>query len=127
MSSNTQSSTNPRPSTLGELIESVQLAWNLLRDGRVSPWLRFGIPALVAAYLIFPLDIFPDVIPGLGQVDDLAAIWIGLQFFLSQISPDLLAEYRTRKQRPTAPGGGATSARPQTEGDVIDGAYRVVE
>ncbi len=119
MASPSPSSTTSRPGTLGELIESVQLAWNLLRDGRISPWLRFGIPALVAAYLIFPFDIFPDVVPGLGQVDDLAVIWIGLQFFLSQISPDLVAEYRARKQRPTA--------RQQTEGDVIDGAYRVVE
>lgn len=127
MASNPQPTTpNTRPSTLGELIENVQLAWKLIRDGRVSPWLRFGIPALVGLYLISPIDLMPDAILGLGQLDDLAIIWIGLQMLLRLASPGVVNEYR--HPQPRARGqSGSTADSKQSDGDVIDATYRVVD
>lgn len=105
-----------RPGTLSELINTVRLAWALIRDRRISPWLRFGIPALMAAYLFFPIDFLPDLAPGLGQLDDIAVIWLGLQLLLQLVPQDILAELRRRQQ---------TAAR--GDDDVIDATYRVVE
>ncbi|MCS7038752.1 MAG: DUF1232 domain-containing protein [Anaerolineae bacterium] len=106
-----------RPGTLTELINTLRLAWALIRDRRISPWLRFGIPALIAAYLFFPIDLLPDLAPGLGQLDDLAVIWLGLQMLLQLAPQDILAELR-RRQR-------TTSMR--DDADVVDATYRVIE
>lgn len=107
-----------KPRSIQELWENMQLAWNLLRDNRVSPLLRFGIPILVAAYVILPIDIIPDVIPGLGQLDDIAMLWVGLTFFLSKVPTEIKEEYRS---------GVRGDAGPGTVGpDVVDADFRVV-
>lgn len=127
MASNPQPNPSIRPSTLGELIENVQIAWKLIRDGRVSPWLRFGIPALVGLYLISPIDFLPDAVLGLGQLDDVAIIWVGLQMLLKMASPGIVDEYRHPNQ---AASSRQTGARPQdraADADVVDASYRVVD
>lgn len=128
MASKPQSSPNNRPSTLGELFENIQLAWKLMRDGRISPWLRFGIPALVGLYLISPIDFLPDAVLGLGQLDDLAIIWLGLQLLLKMASPKIVDEYRNPGQATHPFGSANTNASNKPgEGDVIDASYRVVD
>ena len=116
----TNQSSNARPGTISELIDNAQLAWKLFRDSRVSPLVRFGIPLLVAAYILSPVDILPDFIPGLGQVDDLAAIWIGLMFFLRSCPPDLVAAYRSGKKEASATGAAGNP-------DVVDAEYTVFD
>jgi len=118
MTDSQQNSAANRPNSVQELWENIQLAWSLFRDNRVSPYLRFGIPLLVAAYVIFPIDFVPDVIPGLGQLDDIAMLWVGLTFFLSRVPTDIKDEYRSSADS-QAP---SQSADP----DVVDGDYRVV-
>lgn len=128
MASNPQPSPNTRPSTLNELIDNVQLAWKLIRDGRVSPWLRFGIPALVGLYLISPVDFLPDAVLGLGQLDDLAIIWLGLQMFLRVTPRSIVNEYRNPRQG--ADPASQTSPRDNnkaSDADVVDASYRVVD
>lgn len=106
------------PGSLFELIENLRLAWYLLRDSRINSLLRYGIPTLVGAYVLLPIDFIPDLIPGLGQLDDLAAIWFGLQYFLSTCPPDIVAEHRATVR-------GQAAVRP--EADVVDGSYEVVD
>lgn len=126
MASNPQPST--RPSSLGELIENIQLAWKLLRDGRVSPWLRIGLPALVGLYIISPIDFLPDAVLGLGQLDDLAILWLGLQLLLKLASPGIVNEYRHPGQGATPSGRAAAGAdRQPSEADVVDASYRVID
>lgn len=107
-----------RPNSIQELWDNVQLAWSLFRDNRVSPYLRFGIPILIAVYVISPVDIIPDVIPGLGQLDDIAALWVGLTFFLSQVPSTIKDEYRS--------DSGSQAPDQTADPDVVDGDYRVV-
>jgi uncharacterized membrane protein YkvA (DUF1232 family) len=128
MASNPQPSPNTRPNTLSEIIENVQLAWRLIRDGRVSPWLRFGIPALVGLYFISPIDFLPDAVLGLGQLDDLAIIWLGLQLLLRMASPSIVNEYRNPQQG-AAPSSQASSGgnSKASDADVVDASYRVVD
>lgn len=47
-----------------------RLVVDLARDERV-PWRSKLVAGATAAYLISPLDLIPDPIPGVGQLDDL--------------------------------------------------------
>ena len=88
-----------RGADLGDAIELVKqlpayarLAWDLLRDPRV-PGEQKLILGAVGAYVLFPLDIIPDFIPGLGQVDDIAVVLLGLRWFINAAPEDLVSEH----------------------------------
>jgi len=68
------------------------LAWRLFRDERVPLWSKV-IPPAALAYVIFPLDIIPDVMIGLGQLDDLAVVLLGLKLFIELSPPDVVREH----------------------------------
>jgi uncharacterized membrane protein YkvA (DUF1232 family) len=55
----------------------LQLAWRLFRDPE-TPGLAKGIMPVVLVYLASPIDVIPDFIPVLGQLDDLLVIAAGL-------------------------------------------------
>ena len=67
-----------------------------------------------------PVDIIPDVIPGLGQLDDIAALWVGLTFFLGPGSLRISRMGLARALVNTLPSR-------QANPDVVDGDYRVVD
>ena len=46
----------------------------------------------VAAYLLSPVDLVPDVIPVLGQMDDLGLVIWALRRLLQGAGPDLIAD-----------------------------------
>jgi uncharacterized membrane protein YkvA (DUF1232 family) len=73
----------------------LRLAWRLLRDRRMPVLVKAVIPALVA-YLLMPLDIIPDFIPVIGQLDDLLliALAVGLVFRFAPV--ELLDEHIRR-------------------------------
>jgi uncharacterized membrane protein YkvA (DUF1232 family) len=120
MTTDPQNETSKRPRTISELFENAQVAWKLIRDPRLSPWIRFGLPLLAGAYLLMPIDILPDAFLGLGQLDDLAVIWIAMQMLLRLAPDDIVAQYRSAtKSGPAKPQ--------QTNDDVIDGSYHVVD
>ncbi len=60
------------------------LTWNLYRDPRVSPGLKRAITAGALAYVLSPIDILPDILLGVGQIDDLG-ILVGFVFLLSNL------------------------------------------
>ena len=66
-----------RPRNWGEAFETARkmptyarLIWGLARDPRV-PVQQKAVLAGIAAYLAFPIDLIPDFIPIIGQLDDL--------------------------------------------------------
>jgi uncharacterized membrane protein YkvA (DUF1232 family) len=63
------------------LFSHARLAIRLLRDPRV-PILAKAVPLLGALYLVSPLDVIPDFLPLLGQVDDLSLVLVALAMFL---------------------------------------------
>lgn len=79
-----------RPGYWRDLMTETRLAWYVFWDGRV-PWVPKIIPLLVAAYIIFPIDLIPGFIPILGQMDDLAMLMMGVQLFL-RLAPDAIVE-----------------------------------
>ena len=70
-----------RPGLLRTLLSQARLAIRLVRDPAV-PWLTKLVPTLAALYLISPVDLVPDVLPLLGQLDDLGVVLISLEVFL---------------------------------------------
>lgn len=81
--------TSPRKSIQRHIDElplhrRVWLTWKLYRDPRVSPKLKRAITVGALAYVLSPVDILPDVLLGIGQVDDLGVL-AGLVFLLSSL------------------------------------------
>lgn len=70
---------------VAEIISRVRLAWRLLLDDRV-PVIVKAIPVLAILYALWPIDLIPDLFPALGQLDDIAVLLLGLNWFI-QASP----------------------------------------
>lgn len=77
---------------LADLIRQVRLAWRLLFDSRVPLWIKAIVPVSLI-YLISPVDLIPDVALGLGQLDDLAVLVIGIKLFIELCPPALVREH----------------------------------
>jgi len=63
------------------------------RDPRV-PWYAKAAALLVAAYAVSPIDLIPDFIPVLGQLDDLILVPLGVLLAARLIPDALLNEHR---------------------------------
>lgn len=103
-------------SVLFEVWRSMQLVWRLMLDPRVPALPKLIVP-LVALYVLSPLDLVPDVLLVLGQLDDIALLFFGTKLFINLCPPDVVMEHRH------ALGGG----REVTSDDYVDGSYRVVD
>ena len=76
----------------------IRLVWALLRDPRV-PVTRKGLLVLLAGYLINPIDIIPDFIPVLGQLDDVAVTLLVLDVFIRSAPKEVVDEHLARISR----------------------------
>jgi uncharacterized membrane protein YkvA (DUF1232 family) len=80
------------------------------RDKRV-PLAAKLVAAGVAAYALSPIDLVPDFIPVLGQLDDLVIVPLGILLAVRLIPPALLAEHRAAAaaaaERPTSRAAAA--------------------
>ena len=100
---------------LTEIVRNAQLAWHLLTDRRVSLLPKLIIPGLMLGYLIFPVDLLPDFIPVLGQLDDLAILALGIKLFIELQSQGHRARVSGRSQpRVIAGRTDRQSATPST-------------
>jgi len=61
-------------------------------DPRVPLWVKTIVPASLV-YLVSPIDFMPDVIPGPGQLDDLALVVIGVKLFIELCPPEIVREH----------------------------------
>jgi uncharacterized membrane protein YkvA (DUF1232 family) len=66
---------------LRELLARARLAWQLFTDRQV-PLANKIIPAAAVLYVLSPVDLLPDLVPGLGQMDDLAIVLLALKLFI---------------------------------------------
>jgi uncharacterized membrane protein YkvA (DUF1232 family) len=93
-----------------ELFRSFRLAWQLLRDQHV-PLITKLIPLGVLAYILSPIDFVPDAILGLGQLDDLAILLLGVRVFIALVPHGIVQQHRDQMN-------GVVS---QASNDIIDG------
>lgn len=75
--------------------QRLALLTGLARDPRLPLRVRL-LPLLVVAYVASPIDVVPDFIPVLGQLDDIAFARFVLQIVSTSISAELLREHVRR-------------------------------
>jgi uncharacterized membrane protein YkvA (DUF1232 family) len=68
--------------------------WIALRHPLAPGWFKFGV-AMVALYLLSPLDLIPDAIPIVGVVDDLVLIPFALRWLLQRLPASVQSDLRT--------------------------------
>jgi uncharacterized membrane protein YkvA (DUF1232 family) len=92
------------PSMLKALASHVRLTVRLLREPAVGLVLK-TLPVAAGLYVISPLDLVPDVLPVLGQLDDLTMLIVALQSF-QRLCPDEVVDFHRRaiaSRRPYSP------------------------
>src|SRR5262245_55219892 len=106
-----------KPSLLRTLLAQVRLASRLMREPRVPLFAR-AIPLLAVGYVMSPLDFVPDVLPFLGQLDDLGIILLALETFI-WMCPAPAVEFH----RAAIAAGRRFAPMPQAA-EVIDAEFR---
>lgn len=72
----------------------VKLFSRLAKDSRVALGPKLLLAGILT-YLIFPIDLLPDFLVGLGQVDDLLVLFLGLKLFL-RLCPKAVVQEHVR-------------------------------
>ena len=78
-----------------------RMVWGLLRDPRTPIGLK-AILAAALAYVVLPVDLVPDVLPIIGQADDLTVLLLVLDLFVQNAPPEVRAEHLARARDGTA-------------------------
>ena len=68
-----------------------RLYWRLFRDPRVSI-LPKALLILTVLYVISPLDVIPDFVPVIGEMDDVVVVLSGLWLFVRLCPPGVVHE-----------------------------------
>jgi len=109
---------------LGGLVKQARLAWRVLNDRRVPAWVKL-IPVAGLIYLVSPIDLIPDLmLPGLGELDDIAVLILAVKMFLDFSPPGVVNEHLENlfgKEKPVDSAGGPSSS------GYIDASYRVLD
>lgn len=69
-----------------------RLIWRLTRDPRVPARSKATL-VLLGAYVVSPVDLIPDFIPGLGQLDDVVIAAFALDQILNRIPDHIVREH----------------------------------
>ena len=80
---------------LPHLPNIVRLYWRLFRDVRVGLWPK-AILVGGLVYVASPIDLVPDWILVLGQLDDLAVFLLAARAFLRACPPEVVQEHVDR-------------------------------
>ncbi len=75
-----------------EVWQQVRLVMRLIRDPEVPVYLKI-FPLLTVIYLLIPLDLLPDVLIGLGQLDDLTVLLVGSKLFVEFAPPHIVSRH----------------------------------
>ncbi len=81
-------------STLRQLPSYLRLLTGLATDGRVSRLDKLVVLGAIA-YVLAPIDMIPDFIPFLGQVDDVFVLMTSLQRLIGRAGRDVLTDHWT--------------------------------
>jgi uncharacterized membrane protein YkvA (DUF1232 family) len=111
--------TAERVGALAQIVRTLRLVWRLLVDSRVPLFPKL-ILLVAAIYVISPIDLIPDVILGLGQMDDVAIVFLAIALFIELCPRAIVEEHRAAI---AAESGGPVK---RSDEEVVDGAFRVV-
>ncbi len=86
--------TLPR-SAIEQVLEKALTLRELLFDGATPLWVKGTILGALG-YLILPIDLIPDFLPGIGYVDDLAVMGFVLANLDNMVTEDIRQRVRLR-------------------------------
>ena len=98
--------------------KSLSALWPLMRDPRIPFWAKAAIPAAAAAYVISPVDLIPDFLIGVGQLDD-----IGIILLAATATAAFLQKFFGNQPKPELARARISDA--ERAGHVYDTTYRV--
>lgn len=75
----------------GFIPDCIVLVTRLARDPRISRSRRWALLA-VLGYLALPIDLIPDFLPGVGQLDDAVILALGLRLLARGADTEMLRE-----------------------------------
>lgn len=78
--------------TIGEIPNFLKLLYGLLTDSRVNNVDKLVVAGAIA-YILLPLDLVPDFIPFIGEVDDVFLLILALQRLISNAGRSVVASY----------------------------------
>lgn len=70
--------------------------WAALRHPAAPGWLKLGA-ALIVLYVVSPIDLIPDFIPGIGWIDDAVLVPMAIRWLLSRLPAELRAATAARR------------------------------
>jgi uncharacterized membrane protein YkvA (DUF1232 family) len=70
--------------------------WFALRHPAAPGWLKLGA-ALIALYVISPIDIIPDFIPVIGFLDDMVLVPLAIRWLLKRLPPEIAQAAAARR------------------------------
>ncbi|GJM40627.1 MAG: hypothetical protein DHS20C20_09090 [Ardenticatenaceae bacterium] len=80
------------PGFFREVWQQARLVYFLLRDPEVPFYLKL-LPFTAVIYLLWPFDLLPDMVPVLGQLDDLTALLVSSKVFIELAPPHVVSRY----------------------------------
>lgn len=116
---------NPNPSpeqklnVIVSVISRLRLVGRLFMDPRVPIYLKL-VPVASVVYALMPIDVIPDVIPVLGQLDDLGVVVLAVEAFIMMAPQDIVREHTAAIER------DLSKAHTGTDETVIDGEWRTI-
>lgn len=70
----------------------VKLLWRLTRDPRVPARSKASL-VLLMGYIVSPVDLIPDFLPGIGQMDELVIAAFALDQMLNRVPAEVVREH----------------------------------
>ena len=78
--------------TIGELPNFLRLLYGLVTDNRVNSVDKLVVAGAIA-YILLPIDVIPDFIPFLGEVDDVFLLILALQRLIGNAGRAVVQTY----------------------------------
>lgn len=77
---------------IGQLPNFLRLLYGLLTDARVNPVDKLLVAAAVG-YVIMPMDLIPDFIPFIGEVDDVFVLMLAIRRLMQNAGRTVLLDH----------------------------------
>jgi uncharacterized membrane protein YkvA (DUF1232 family) len=102
------------------LVARARLIVRLLRDAGVPRYVK-ALAVVPVLYVISPLDVLPDFVPVLGQLDDLGVVLLAMEGLIALCPRDVVDHHRSAilQGQQWSPSG--------SEGQTIDVEWHRVE
>ncbi|MBI3012109.1 MAG: DUF1232 domain-containing protein [Elusimicrobia bacterium] len=70
--------------------------WKLIFKDARTPWIAKLLLALAIGYVLIPFDLIPDIIPGIGHLDDVIIVVLVVYIAMKLIPKEVVEDCRAR-------------------------------